>query len=111
MITSPEERALYGQWSKLWDEYKKGTEEVMALSRKEAGKLPREAQELNAKTVNKIGLQADEVLNKDIELNTKGGDQAAPGCRRQLRLCLHAGFDHSRRRRHDRHRCRLLSGP
>ncbi|PIT03839.1 chemotaxis protein [Bradyrhizobium nitroreducens] len=77
MISSPEERALYSQWSKLWDEYKKGTEEVMALSRKEAGKIPREAQELNSKTVNKIGLQADEVLNKDIELNTKGGEQAA----------------------------------
>ncbi|GLR92926.1 MULTISPECIES: methyl-accepting chemotaxis protein [Bradyrhizobium] len=77
MISSPEERALYNQWSKLWDDYKKGTEEVMALSRKEAGKLPREAQELNSKTVNKIGLQADEVLNKDIELNTNGGDRAA----------------------------------
>ncbi|RTM11197.1 MAG: methyl-accepting chemotaxis protein, partial [Bradyrhizobiaceae bacterium] len=77
MISSPEERALYGQWSKLWDDYKKGTEEVMALSRKEAGKIPREAQELNSKTVNKIGLQADEVLNKDIELNTKGGEHAA----------------------------------
>jgi methyl-accepting chemotaxis protein len=77
MISSPEERALYGQWSKLWDDYKKGTEEVMALSRKEAGKIPREAQELNSKTVNKIGLQADEVLNKDIELNTRSGEQAA----------------------------------
>ncbi|MBR0925905.1 MCP four helix bundle domain-containing protein [Bradyrhizobium diazoefficiens] len=77
MISSPEERALYSQWSKLWDDYKKGTDEVMALSRKEAGKIPREAQELNSKTVNKIGLQADEVLNKDIELNTKGGEQAA----------------------------------
>ena len=77
MISSPEERALYNQWSKLWDEYKKGTVEVMALSRKEAGKLPREAQELNSKTVNKIGLQADEILTKDIELNTKSGEQAA----------------------------------
>jgi methyl-accepting chemotaxis protein len=77
MISSPEERALYSQWSKLWDDYKKGTEDVMALSRKEAGKIPREAQELNSKTVNKIGLQADEVLNKDIELNAKGGEQAA----------------------------------
>ncbi|MGY3109516.1 CHASE3 domain sensor protein [Bradyrhizobium sp. LM6.9] len=75
MITSPEERAMYGEWSKLWDEYKKGTQEVMALSRKEAGKVPHEAHELNAKTVNKIGLQADEVLRKDIQLNTKGGDQ------------------------------------
>jgi methyl-accepting chemotaxis protein len=77
MITSPEERALYGEWSKLWEEYKKGTQEVMALSRKDANKVPHEAHELNTKTVNKIGLQADEVLRKDIELNTKGGDQAA----------------------------------
>ena len=49
----------------------------MALSRKEAGKVPHDAQELNTKTVNKIGLEADEVLTKDIELNNKGGDQAA----------------------------------
>ncbi|SFP04386.1 methyl-accepting chemotaxis sensory transducer [Bradyrhizobium sp. Ghvi] len=77
MITSPEERALYSQWAKLWDDYKKGAEEVMALSRKEAGKVPHEAQELNTKTVNKISLAADEVLTKDIELNTRGGDQAA----------------------------------
>ena len=40
MITSPEERALYNEWSKIWDEYKKGTQEVMALSRKAAGQIP-----------------------------------------------------------------------
>ncbi|MDN3277898.1 methyl-accepting chemotaxis protein [Frankia sp. RB7] len=77
MITSPEERALYSQWSKTWEDYKKGTQEVMALSRKEAGKIPHEAHELNSKTVNKIGLEADAILAKDIELNTKGGDQAS----------------------------------
>ncbi len=77
MIASPEERALYNEWSQLWDDYKKGTEEVFALSRKEAGKLPREAQELNTTKVNKIGLASDAVLTKDIELNTKGGDKAA----------------------------------
>src|SRR6185437_14340748 len=33
MISAPEERALYEQWGKLWMDYKKGTEEVMALSR------------------------------------------------------------------------------
>jgi methyl-accepting chemotaxis protein len=77
MITSPDERALYNEWAKLWDEYKKGTDDVMALSRKEAGKVPHDAQELNSKTVNKIGLQADEVLLKDITLNIKGSDQAA----------------------------------
>jgi methyl-accepting chemotaxis protein len=77
MITSPEERALYKQWSDLWDKYKKGTEEVMALSRKEAGKFPKEAQDLNTKTVNKIGIEADEVLKKSIELNNAGADKAA----------------------------------
>jgi methyl-accepting chemotaxis protein len=77
VITSPEERALYNQWLETWDRYKKGTEDVMALSRKEAGKLPQEAHELNTKTVNKIGLDADEILRKDIELNNTGADKAA----------------------------------
>ncbi len=76
LITSSEERALYEEWSKLWDTYKKGTLEVMALSRKSAGKMPQEANLLNTKTVNPMGLQADEILNKDIELNTKGSDAA-----------------------------------
>ncbi len=39
LITSPEERALYEEWSKLWDSYKKGTLDVMDLSRKSAGKM------------------------------------------------------------------------
>ena len=77
MITSPEERALYNEWVKLWESYKKGTEEVMALSRKAAGQFPREAHELNTKTVNKIGLEADAVLKKDIDLNNAGADKAA----------------------------------
>jgi methyl-accepting chemotaxis protein len=77
MITSPEERALYTEWAKLWESYKKGSEEVMALSRKAAGQLPREAHDLNTKTVNKIGLEADAVLRKDIDLNNAGADKAA----------------------------------
>ena len=77
MITSPEERALYTEWSKVWDAYRQGTLEVVALSRKEAGKTPHEAHELNTKTVNKIGLQADEILKKDIDLNNAGADKAA----------------------------------
>jgi len=77
MISAPEERALYEQWSKLWADYKKGTEEVMALSRKAAGQIPQEAHELNSKTVNKIGLASDEILKKDIDLNNQGADKAA----------------------------------
>jgi methyl-accepting chemotaxis protein len=76
MITSPEEHALYNEWSKLWEDYKKGTQEVMALSRKAVGQIPREAHELNSKTVNKLGLQADEILKKDIDLNNSGATKA-----------------------------------
>ena len=77
MISSPAERALYSEWVKLWESYKKGTEEVMALSRKAPGQVPREAHELNTRTVNKIGLEADAVLKKDIDLNDAGADKAA----------------------------------
>ena len=79
MITSPEERALYSEWIKLWESYKKGTEEVMALSRKAAGHFPKEAHDLNTKTVNKIGLEADTVLKKSIDFNNAGADRAAQG--------------------------------
>ena len=79
MISSPEERALFNEWVKLWESYKKGTEQVMALSRKAAGQQPREAHELNTKTVNKIGLEADAVLKKGIDLNNAGADKAAHG--------------------------------
>ena len=77
MITSPEERALYKEWSDLWDKYRAGTQEVMALSRNAAGRVPLEAHEMNSKTVNKIGLEADNVLKKDIDLNNVGAEKAA----------------------------------
>ena len=76
MITSPEERKLYNDWVQLWESYKKGTQEVMALSRKAVGQFPREAQELNTKTVNKIGVEADAILKKDIDLNNTGAEKA-----------------------------------
>src|SRR5581483_6869544 len=77
MISTPEERALYAEWSKLWADYQQGVEEVMDKSRMEFGKVPHQAHELNSKTVNKIGLKSDEILQKAIELNTKGGETAA----------------------------------
>ena len=77
LIANAEERALYNEWSQLWDKYKKGTEEVMALSRSAAGRVPLEAHELNSRTVNKIGLEADSILKKDIDLNNAGAEKAA----------------------------------
>jgi methyl-accepting chemotaxis protein len=77
MIASPEERALYDEWARIWTDYKAGTQKVMELSRKAAGQLPKEAHDLNTNTVNKIGLQADEVLQKDINLNNNGAARAS----------------------------------
>jgi methyl-accepting chemotaxis protein len=77
LISAPEERAIYNEWLRQWELYKKGTEEVLALSRKTPGKFPHEAHELNSKTVNKIGLDADALLKKDIEFNNTGADKAA----------------------------------
>ena len=77
MITSREERAIYQDWKTVWDRYLAGTEKVMELSRKAAGQIPHDAHELNKNTVNKIGLQADEVLRKDIDLNNSGADKAS----------------------------------
>src|SRR6185369_8845881 len=62
---------------KTWDAFKHGAQEVMALSRKAVGKTPTEAHDLNAKTVNKIGIEADNILKKDIDLNNTGADKAA----------------------------------
>jgi methyl-accepting chemotaxis protein len=75
-ITSPEERALYTEWSKAWDDYKKGTQEVMKLSTRDAGKIPHDAHELNTQKVNKIGIESDNILKKDIDLNNAGADKA-----------------------------------
>jgi methyl-accepting chemotaxis protein len=76
MITSPQERALYSEWSDDWDKYNKGAQEVMALSRKAAGQIPHEAHELNTTAVNKLSLEADNILNRDIDLNNTGADKA-----------------------------------
>jgi methyl-accepting chemotaxis protein len=76
-IASPEERALYAEWVQHWDAYKKAAEQVMAISRQEAGKIPHEAHELNTRTANPIGMKADEILKRDIDLQKTGSDTAA----------------------------------
>ncbi|MDU1695978.1 MAG: MCP four helix bundle domain-containing protein, partial [Bradyrhizobium sp.] len=77
MISSPDERAIYQQWKSVWDKYLAGSQKVMELSRKEAGQVPHEAHALNQNTVNKLGLEADEVLRKDVDLNNTGADKAS----------------------------------
>jgi len=79
MIASPEERALAEAWGKSWENYKNAAQEVMALSRKAAGQIPREAHEFNLQTANKLATEADEILNKDIELNDRGAAKEIKG--------------------------------
>jgi len=76
VITSPEERALYNDWVKQWAEYETGVQEVIALSRASIGKYPAEAQQINETKYLPVGQKADAILNKDIDLNNKGADDA-----------------------------------
>jgi methyl-accepting chemotaxis protein len=72
LITSAEERALYDEFSTSWAEYLAGVKEVLALSRKNEDK---EARVLHAKA-SLAGVKADETLQKDVLLNSKGADVA-----------------------------------
>jgi methyl-accepting chemotaxis protein len=73
MIATPEERALYNDWAKHWQEYKDIATKVIELSRKEAGHWPREAIELNKRAI-KVGSESDAILAKDIELNNTSAE-------------------------------------
>jgi len=76
MITSPQERALYEEWSRAWDKYVKGVQDVLDLSRKSIGRIPHEANELLNKSVATIARESDEILKRDIDLNNAGADAA-----------------------------------
>jgi methyl-accepting chemotaxis protein len=73
VITSPEERALYTEFSDLWAAYGAAVQEMLVISRKND---ITESLNLNNTKANPIGLKADEVLKKDVDLNNRGSDQA-----------------------------------
>jgi methyl-accepting chemotaxis protein len=77
MISSAEERAIYSEWAKQWDLYMAGAQDVLAVSRASVGKIPHDAQELNETRVLPIGKKADDLLDKDIQLNNAGADAAS----------------------------------
>ncbi len=72
LVTSAEERVLYDEFSTAWAEYLAGVKEVLVLSRKNEDK---EARVLHAKA-SLAGVKADETLQKDVLLNSKGADAA-----------------------------------
>ncbi len=88
LVTSAEERALYEEFSTSWAEYLAGVKEVLVLSRKNEDK---EARVLHAKA-SLAGVKADETLQKDVLLNSKGADaagsQAAEGFDNDIKIVL-----------------------
>ncbi|WP_291695621.1 methyl-accepting chemotaxis protein [Bradyrhizobium sp.] len=76
MASTPEERAIYEEWSRAWDKYLKGVQEVVRESRNSVGRIPHEASELLAKSVAVMAAESDKMLAKDIELNNAGAETA-----------------------------------
>jgi methyl-accepting chemotaxis protein len=72
LITSAEERAVYDEFSTNWAEYLAGVKRVLVLSRKNQDA---EARALHAEA-SLAGVKADEALQKDVTLNSKGADTA-----------------------------------
>jgi methyl-accepting chemotaxis protein len=73
MISSPEERAIYNDWGQAWGGYVKGAEGVVEMSRKSIGRSANEARDLLYANY-KFSAQADELLQKGIDLNHTGAD-------------------------------------
>jgi len=76
MITSPEERSIYENWSRAWEKYMGGIPDVIELSRKSVGRIPHEASEAIAKTVAVTAAESDTYLEKAISFNNTGADTA-----------------------------------
>jgi methyl-accepting chemotaxis protein len=76
LISSAEERALHDEWSRAWDKYLKGVQEVVEASRGSVGRIPREASELLSKRVAVIAAESDEFLKRSIDLNNAGAEAA-----------------------------------
>jgi methyl-accepting chemotaxis protein len=76
LVTGAEERAIYDNWLKAWDQYLKGVQGVVELSHKSVGKIPVEATEMLNKTVAVVAAESDKFLAKDIELNNAGAETA-----------------------------------
>jgi methyl-accepting chemotaxis protein len=87
-ISSNDERALYDEWSRKWDKYITGAKQVVEISRASVGKGVHDAQTLNQTTVNALGKDADDILDKSIEFNNKGADAAGKAASENFRSAL-----------------------
>ncbi|ABD90331.1 methyl-accepting chemotaxis protein [Rhodopseudomonas palustris] len=76
LITSPEERTFYKEWSQQWALYDASLPQVLALSRNSVGRIPHEATEFNETKAYPISKKADVILDNDIAFNNRGADAA-----------------------------------
>jgi methyl-accepting chemotaxis protein len=76
LITTAEEREIYQSWTKAWDKYIAGVQDVIVLSRGSIGRIPTEASEAISKKVAVIAAESDTILEKGINLNNNGADTA-----------------------------------
>ncbi|WP_315705713.1 MULTISPECIES: methyl-accepting chemotaxis protein [unclassified Bradyrhizobium] len=74
MISSAEERSLFDNWSRGWEQYVKAADGVLDVLRNGNGNATKQASELFNKTVRSIANQSDEYLKKAIDLNNRGAD-------------------------------------
>lgn len=72
LISSPEERSLFDDWSRTWEKYIKAADGVLELSRKGGIDSVRESSDQFRKTVRNVANQSDEYLKKAIDLNNRG---------------------------------------
>lgn len=76
LISSTAERAIYNDWVEQWRRYEAMVQQVVALSRDSIGKIPHDAFEFNETKAYPVGKAADTILDRDIDLNNKGADDA-----------------------------------
>ncbi len=75
-IASPEERKIYEEWAREWGTYLAESGKALEMSRKSAGQFSIEAAEYVKSSVAPAGVRVDGVLQRDIDLNERGAEQA-----------------------------------
>jgi methyl-accepting chemotaxis protein len=74
LISSPEEQAIYNEFSSLWSQYEVGRKQVLELSRQNQNEAARNL--LDGKS-REIYDQAGDKLQQLVDLNAKGGQDAS----------------------------------
>ncbi|MFT4275258.1 MAG: methyl-accepting chemotaxis protein [Rhodopseudomonas sp.] len=76
MITSPEEKALYDDFTKELNVYLDGAKKAVEMSQQSLGQSTAELGVYLTKTLGPIGSSVDAILQKSVDLNNKGSDES-----------------------------------